>query len=275
MKSLNPKPAPKLAPKLALDYERNELLQQWEDWLETPMLLLGFIWLGLFIIELVWGLSPLLELIGAIIWITFIIDFGIQFTIAPSKIYFLKHNWLTSFSLLIPAFRTFRILPVLKSFMQSVHAVRGLQLIRVMTRINKGMRVLGKSIGRRGFGYVVGLSAIVTLIGASGIYAFERELHGEIADYGTALWWTAMVMTTIGSDFFPKTPEGRILCFLLALYAFGVSGYVTATLATYFVGQDAEDTEAEIASAKSIQAVQAEISALRTEIKALAKRDLD
>jgi voltage-gated potassium channel len=30
-----------------------------------------------------------------------------------------------------------------------------------------------------------------------------------IIDYGNALWWTAMVMTTIGSDYFPKTAEGR------------------------------------------------------------------
>lgn len=34
-------------------------------------------------------------------------------------------------------------------------------------------------------------------------------------------------------------------------------------LATFFVGQDAEDDEAELAGAKSIQALQAEISALR------------
>jgi voltage-gated potassium channel len=258
-------------PKLALDRERKEVLQQWEDWLELPMLVLGFIWLGLFIIELVWGLNPLLQMIGVMIWIAFIIDFGIQFAIAPHKSNYLRQNWLTALSLMIPALRTLKIVPVMQAFMQSVHAVRGLQLLRVMTRINKGMRVLGASIGRRGLGYVLGLSAIVTLIGASGIYAFERELHGEIADYGTALWWTAMIMTTIGSDFFPKTPEGRVLGFLLALYAFGVSGYVTATLATYFIGQDAIDDEAELTSAKSIQALQAEISALRTEIKALGR----
>jgi voltage-gated potassium channel len=262
---------PKSAPKLALDRERKELLQQWEDWLELPMLVLGFMWLGLFIIELVWGLIPFLELIGIIIWIAFIFDFGIQFAIAPNKSTYLKQNWLIAFSLMIPALRTLRIVPVMQTFLQSVRAVRGLQLLRLMTRINKGMRVLGASIGRRGLGYVLGLSAIVTLIGASGIYAFERELHGQIADYGTALWWTAMIMTTIGSDFFPKTPEGRVLCFLLALYAFGVSGYVTATLATYFVGQDAIDDEAELASAKSIQVLQTEISELRTEIQALIR----
>jgi voltage-gated potassium channel len=259
----------------ALDQERNQVLQQLEEWLETPMLVLGFAWLGLFVIELVWGLNPLLESIGIIIWITFIVDFGIQFLLAPHKLFYLKHNWLTVFSLLIPALRAFRIVGVIYS-LQSVHAVRGLQLLRVMTRINKGMRVLGASIGRRGFGFVVGLTTIVTLIGSSGIYVFERELpNGTITDYGTALWWTAMVMTTIGSDFFPKTAEGRMLCFLLAMYAFGVSGYVTATLATFFVGQDAENDEAELAGAKSIQALQAEVSALRTEIQIIAKRGLD
>jgi voltage-gated potassium channel len=157
---------PKSIPNLELDRERKEFLQQWEDWLELPMLVLGFVWLGLFIIELVWGLNPLLEMIGVIIWIAFIIDFGIQFAIAPHKSNYLKQNWLTAFSLMIPALRTLRIVPVMRAFMQSVHAVRGLQLLRVMTRINKGIRVLGASIGRRGFGYVLGLSAIVTLIGA-------------------------------------------------------------------------------------------------------------
>lgn len=33
--------------KPALDHERSEVLQQLEDWLETPMLVLGFAWLGL------------------------------------------------------------------------------------------------------------------------------------------------------------------------------------------------------------------------------------
>ncbi len=52
MKSLNS------SDKQALEQERIEVLQQLEDWLETPMLVFAFAWLGLFIIELIWGLSP-------------------------------------------------------------------------------------------------------------------------------------------------------------------------------------------------------------------------
>jgi voltage-gated potassium channel len=77
-----------------------------------------------------------------------------------------------------------------------------------------------------------------------------------------------MLMSTIGSDYFPKTPQGRVLCFLLALCAIALCGYLTATLATFFVRQDAESDRAEIAGAKSIQTLPAEITALPTEIQA-------
>jgi voltage-gated potassium channel len=38
----------------------------------------------------------------------------------------------------------------------------------------------------------------------------------------------------MGSDYFAKTPQGRVLCFLLALCAIAVCGYLTATPATFF-----------------------------------------
>lgn len=61
------------------DRERRSLLEQIEDWLETPLLVLGFIWLGLLVIELVGNLSPALELLGTFIWIVFILDFALKF----------------------------------------------------------------------------------------------------------------------------------------------------------------------------------------------------
>jgi voltage-gated potassium channel len=259
----------------ALERECSEVLQQWENWSETPMLVLSFAWLGLFIVELVWGLTPILEAIGTTIWIVFILDFSIKFILAPRKLIYFKHHWLIALSLLIPALRIFRMMRVIQP-LNSIHGIRGFQLLRITIGTNRGMRLFGASVQRRGFGYVVGLTVIVTLIGSAGMYAFEREVpNGIITDYGIALWWTAMVMTTIGSDYFPKTAEGRILCFFLALYAVVVFGYLTATLATFFIDRDAQSDDAELASAKSIQALQSEITGLRTDIQALVSRDID
>jgi voltage-gated potassium channel len=86
--------------------------------------------------------------------------------------------------------------------------------------------------------------------------------------YGGAFWWTSMIMTTMGSQYWPQTIEGRVLCVFLALYAFAVFGYVTATLATFFIGRDAENTEAEIGGAREIIELKAEIAALRRELRA-------
>ena len=81
-----------------------------------------------------------------------------------------------------------------------------------------------------------------------------------------------MIMTTMGSQYWSQTAEGRVLCVFLALYAFGVFGYVTAALATFFVGRDAGSSEAELAGAKQVAVLQDEVIALRDEIRALSRQ---
>lgn len=75
-----------------------------------------------------------------------------------------------------------------------------------------------------------------------------------------------MALTTMGSDYSPITPEGRVLGFVLALYAFAVFGYVTATLATFFVGRD---VQGEISGSTELEAVRQELGSLKREIGSL------
>ncbi len=251
--------------------ERQGLITHLDDWLETPLLILGFVWLGLLIYELIWNLSPLLELIGTVIWIIFILDFVIKFSLAPVKTDYLKSNWLTALSLIVPALRVFRIFRAFR-VLRLARTARGVRLFRVLTSINRGMKSLGASFGRRGFGYVVALSVIVCFAGAAGMLAFEGDVPKGFKTYGDALWWTAMLLTSIGSDYFPQSAEGRVLCFIIALYGFGVFGYVTATLATFFVGRDAEAKDSEIVGAEDVRALKYEIGSLREEIRGLSEK---
>lgn len=255
-----------------LDDERWAVLEQLEVWLETPMLVLGFVWLTLFVIELTGNLSPVLEFIGGAIWVVFILDFALKFALAPDKTNYLKANWLTALALVVPALRVFRIFRVLSIF-RAARAARGLNLFRVLSSVNRGMRALGRTMRRRGVGYVIVLSAVVILLGAAGMYAFENDRPdgAGLKSYGDALWWTAMLLTSLGSEYWPQSAEGRVLCFLLALYGFAVFGYVTATIATFFVGRDAESDDAELAGAKSIDGLRVEIAALREEVRSLSR----
>jgi voltage-gated potassium channel len=249
----------------ALQKERSDILHQVEEMLALPVLLLGFAWLVLLVIDLTLGLTGLLEILFYFIWGVFIFDFLLRFVIAPHKTAFLRSHWLTIISLIIPALRVFAVLRVIR-IIRLARAARGINLVRLVGSLNRGMRALRSAMDRRGFSYVLILTFIVTLVGAAGMYTFEVGQPG-FDDFGDSLWWTAMIITTMGSGEWPQTLEGRVLGFLLSLYAFAVFGYVTATLATFFIGREAASDEAELVGAKNLEALREEIRALRSQLQ--------
>lgn len=207
--------------------------------LDKPMLVLSAAWSTLLVIELTRGLSTSLQHVNDAIWIAFAAQFAIEFAAAPEKRAYLRKHWLTAVSLALPAFRLLRLVRLVR-VARAGAAVRGVRLARTLGTMNRVMRTLARGFRRRGIGYVSALTLLVAVIGAAGMYRFEFDAVGGpgFSDYSTALWWTAMLLTTMGSDYWPTTPEGRLLCLLLALYAFAVFGYVTASLAAFFIDSD-------------------------------------
>ena len=203
------------------------------------MLVLSAIWSLLLVIEFTRGLTPWLQTLNNVIWGTFVVQFIVEFAAAPEKRLYLKKRWITVLSLALPALRLARLVRFGR-LARLARAGRGLRLARLLGAMNRGMRALSIGFKRRGLGYLVVLTLLVCVTGAAGMYRFELEAPGGpgFRDYGTALWWTAMLLTTMGSDYWPQTPEGRLLCLLLAMYAFAVFGYFTAAIAAYFVDRD-------------------------------------
>ena len=230
------------------------------------MLVLSVVWLGLVLYELRYGISPLLEVLGIAIWIIFIAEFALRFTLAPVKRDFLKSNWLTVIALLIPALRLFRALRIFRA----ARALRGVRLARIVGTANRSMTTLKSALRRRRFGYVAAMTLLVLVLGAAGMLSFESasEVEGGFTSYGDALWWTAMLLTTIGSQYWPASLEGRILTLLISVYGLAVFGYITASFASFFVGRDAEHAADAPAGGKDMAALAKEIAALRGDLAA-------
>jgi voltage-gated potassium channel len=241
--------------------ERLAVLHQLEDWAQTPMVVLSFVWLLLVLFEFVWGASKLLETFGIAIWIIFIAEFAMRLSLAPNKLMFLRGNIITIVALAVPAFRLLRGLRLLRF----ARATRSLRLVKIIGAANRGMGALRASLGRRGLGYVLAFTIFVTLLGAAGMLAFEpaTEVERGLTSYAEALWWTAMLLTTMGSEFWPRTAEGRLLCLLLSLYGFAVFGYITASLASFFVERDAVADNTATIGTHDIAALRNEIAGLR------------
>ena len=251
------------------DRHRWRTLRQLDEWLDTPMLALSAVWVVVVLLELTNGTSPLLTTIGTVIWILFLLEFALRFTIAPAKLPFLKSNWLTAIALLAPALRLFAIF----RFLRAASALRGFRLVRIVGTANRSMNALRRTLERRKFGYVAGFSLLVLFLGAAGMLNFEpaSQVRGGFTSYGDALWWTAMLLTSIGSQFWPATTEGRVLCVLLSLYGFATFGYITATFASYFVGRDAERKDAPVAGSAELEQLTREVRALRAELSEAAR----
>ncbi len=261
-----------------VEHQRLELLRHLDALTAAPLVALSFVWLLLLILDLTVGLHPWLQTLSTVIWVLFGLDFLVGFLIAPRKGEYLRHNWLTVISLLLPALRVLRLFRALR-LLRAARAVRSINLLRLLTSLNRGMRAVTATIGRRGVGYVVALTVIVTFAGAAGMAFFESPAavdDGGLGNYGEALWWTAMIMTTMGSDYWPRTVEGRILAWLLSVYAFAIFGYITATIASYFFERDAAAAAPADASrtrsSADAAALQAELAALRRQVAALTER---
>ncbi len=46
------------------------------------------------------------------------------------------------------------------------------------------------------------------------------------------------VVGMLGSDYWPETTEGKILCLDLSIYAFAIFGYITAIMTNFFIEKD-------------------------------------
>jgi voltage-gated potassium channel len=260
-------PSPPPPEKEELDSALWEFLGQVEEWLETPMVILGFVWLLLLAADLIWGLSEFLRAWMTVIWVLFALDLIVRFLLAPSKRVYLRRNWLLALSLAVPAVRIVRVVRVLQ-VVRLAPATRTLHMVAVVGSLNRGMRALRSSMSRHGAQYILALTVLVILVSAAGMYAFERTPgeHG-LGSYGEAVWWTVMIVTTIGSDFWPVTAQGRILTVVVAIYSFGVLGFVTAAIASFLVERDAESEQGGMVGRHSVAELREEIRALREELE--------
>ena len=134
--------------------ERWNVLEDLDDWLRLPMAALSLAWLMIVIAELLWGENDLLSTFGTVIWVIFLAEFAIRLLLAPDKLPFLRRNWLTILSLVLPALCLFRALRVVRA----ARALRGARLVRIVGTANRSMKALRVTLRRRRFGYVLGLT---------------------------------------------------------------------------------------------------------------------
>lgn len=65
-------------------------------------------------------------------------------------------------------------------------------------------------------------------------YYFESDVNSGIKNYGDAIWWAFMALTTEGSNIHPVTIEGRIITGILITSGLGLFTLIVAGFANRF-----------------------------------------
>lgn len=200
-------------------------MQRWERRAEVPLLLLAVA----FLVAYAWpvldprldsDLRNFLTVASWTVWGAFAVDFAARIWLAEGRVEYAIRHWYDVALIVLPMMRPLRLL-------------RLLALARVLNR-----SATSSLIGRVST-YVAGVAILAVFLGAIAVLDVEQDSpDANIASFGDALWWASTTVTTVGyGDRFPVTTEGRFIAVALMLVGIAVVGAVTASIATWMVGQ--------------------------------------
>ena len=131
---------------------------------------------------------------------------------------YLRKNWLEVLIVIIPFFRTLRLI---RLFLFGSRAFAG---ARRLVHVD--------------FLVVYGIGMII--IAATIVVTVETGYNASIHSFSDALWWAAVTITTAGyGDMVTITTTGRVVAFVLMLGGIAFFSGITAYLASFLVrGED-------------------------------------
>ncbi|RKS08908.1 voltage-gated potassium channel [Nocardiopsis sp. Huas11] len=213
----------------------------WERRVEIPMLLLA----GAFLVAYAWpvidqdlggDLRSSLRVLTWTVWVAFAVDFWIRLSLAEHRVRYAAKHWYDVVLIVLPMFRALRLL----------------RLLALMRMLNRSMA--GTLSGRASV-YVAGTAALTSVLGAIAVLDVEQHAPGaNITEFGDALWWSVVTVTTVGyGDFYPITFQGRLVAVALMIMGISLVGVLTAAVASAFVSNIQQQASKDAEAAKSTQ----------------------
>lgn len=168
----------------------------------------------------------------------FILEFFIRFYYSLDKKSFLKNNVfdliaIIPFNSFFKVFRLFKLFRFIKltKFTKLIKFFRFFKTIIFFKKIKK---TVIKFLFTNNLIYMLGVCSIIILLGAFGIYNFEKNI--TVNTFIDSIWWSFVTATTVGyGDVSPSTLPGRIVAVILMITGIGTIGSVTGTFATFFI----------------------------------------
>lgn len=146
--------------------------------------------------------------------IVFLADFFIELFISERKWDYVKLHWLF-FILSIPYLNILTLTHLHISHdamyvLRFVPLARGVLALGIVLNYISNNRFIGL------FVTYLSVVVLVTYFSCMIFYQVEHQINNQVTGYGAAFWWGCTQLTTLGSDIYPVTTIGRVLCCVLS-----------------------------------------------------------
>ena len=169
--------------------------------------------------------QSILDGIQWVSWVAFAADLLFGIYKASNRVQFLKKHPLEILAVILPFLRPLRLLRFI-SFGTLV-----------FEKVN-----LGKSIAIT-FKVIVTALFLTYLAGIEITMAERAKPGATIESVGDGFWWAITTLTTVGyGDIYPTTTEGRFIAVGLMVSGICVLGFISATVAAWFVKMTQDDS---------------------------------
>jgi voltage-gated potassium channel len=211
---------------------------------DLPLTILALLWLPVLVLPYVTTLpsdvNDTFEAINYLVWAAFVVDYLTRLYLVPDRRNFFTHHFLDLAVVVLPVLRPLR----------AVRLLRLLTLTRVGVVLANALTRLRALLTHKNLHYVLLAVTMIIFACAGLVLSFEAHAKGSnIHNFSDAIWWAMVTVTTVGyGDRYPVTAGGRGVAVVLMLVGIGLIGVLTATVASFFVEQQADDTIAELSA---------------------------
>lgn len=145
----------------------------------------------------------------------FLVDFFLMMWASSNRWNFLGRNFVMLI-LSIPYHFIINLVGVLPNHLMTV-ILSGVVVLRAVMALFITLRWLIERRATRLLWAYITTVAMCTYFASLLFYEYESPVNSSVRNFGDALWWAAMNLTTVGAEIFPVTAIGKVICVMLPI----------------------------------------------------------